>query len=567
MSILQRQWQFFKTDDALTQEIAKEFSISRTVSQVLVNRGLKNKDEISDFLNPRLSTLKDPFEIPGMPAAVQRVIKAKDKREKVLVFGDYDVDGVTGTSIIVLALKKIGFDPLYYIPHRYDEGYGMNKKAVKSFKDKGVNLIITVDCGISNYKEIEAASALGIEVIVTDHHNIPQVLPNAAAVVNPKLLPEGHASRQLSGAGVAFKFVWALFRKAGFSDSETVKEFLDLAALGTVADVVPLTGENRTITVSGMKVLNEQKRVGVKHLVDSTGISGKLTTHSISFALAPRLNAPGRLHHAELSMKLLMEKDHQKAQDLAGQINRINAERRQIGTLIGDEVFSRMENADEKKLILLAGKNWHPGVIGIVASRISERFNRPTILISEEGDLCRGSVRSIEDFDVYKLLLSCKDLFIDFGGHKDAAGFEMLTKNLSALEERLCKNIDGCLAIDNLVPKTKIDAEIPTSCISSDLAIELEKLEPYGSGNPAPVLMSKRLKVVKSKRVGQSGSHLKLKLTDGKSVFDSIAFDMGPLSGEIEGSKEYDVAYNLSINEWDGFEFPQMEIVDMRRVS
>ncbi|MCX5749363.1 MAG: single-stranded-DNA-specific exonuclease RecJ [Candidatus Saganbacteria bacterium] len=565
MSIPQRQWHFYESDDLLTQDISKEFNISSTVSRAIINRGLKKKEDINDFLNPRLSSLKDPFEIPGMAKAVQRVLLARERKEKVLVFGDYDVDGVTGTSIIVIALKRLGFDPLYYIPHRYDEGYGMNIEAVNEFKKQGVNLIVTVDCGISNFKEIKTANELGMEVIVTDHHNIPLELPQAHAIVNPKQMPEGHPSRNLSGAGVAFKFIWAVYRKAGISDTVSVKEFLDLAALGTVADVVPLLGENRTIAVTGMKILNEKKRVGVKHLVDTAGISGRVTARNISFMLAPRLNAPGRLHHAELSMKLLLEDNPQKAQALAGEINRVNVERQQIGALIGEEIFSRMEDADEKKLILLAGKNWHPGVIGIVASRISERFNRPTILISEEGEFCRGSVRSIEGFDVYDLLLSCKDLFLDFGGHKDAAGFEMLSKDIPELEERLRKKMDGCIAIENLVPRTKIDAVIPSKDITSVLATELEQLEPYGSGNPAPVLLAKGLKIVNCKRVGQSGNHLKIKLSDGGSVFDSIGFDMGELAGELEISKEYDIAFNLSLNEWDGFEFPQMEIVDMRR--
>ncbi len=567
MSLLNRRWTIHKMDPSLSQEISSRFRISPVSAQVLINRGQKTDDQISEFLNPRLAALKDPFDIPGMREAVDRVIKAKENGEKVLVYGDYDVDGVTATSITVLALKKIGISSDYYIPHRYDEGYGLNKEAIKKISGQGVKLIITVDCGVSNFSEIDEAGKLGVDVIVTDHHNVQNGLPKAVAVVNPKRLEEPHSSRFLSGAGVAFKFVWALFRAMGISESSYIKEFLDLAAMGTVADVVPLVGENRTITVNGMKVLNEKKRVGVRQLIEKAGISGRLTTSNVSFMLAPRLNAPGRLEKAELSIRLILENDPRKAQELAEEVNKINTERQQIGNLIGEEAFAKLENADEKKLIVLSGKNWHPGVIGIVASKIAERFYRPAILISEEGGFCRGSARSIENFDIYSLLLSCRDLFSDFGGHKDAAGFEMPSENIPLLEERLNKEIEGILAVDNLVPSTTLDMVVNSDSINIDLARELEKLEPFGSGNPAPVLMCKSMKVSSLKRVGYDGNHLKMKLSDGRSLFDSIGFGMGSLADSINMSSQYDIAFNLFINEWDGFEIPQMELVDMRRVQ
>ncbi len=314
-----------------------------------------------------------------------------------------------------------------------------------------------------------------------------------------------------------------------------------------------------------MKVLNDKKRVGVRSLVDSAGISGKLTAKNISFMLAPRINAPGRLEHAELSVKLLLENDSQRAQLLSTEINKINAKRQQIGSLIGEEAYAKLVDVEKSKMIFLTGKGWHPGVIGIVASKLSEKFNRPTILISEEDSFCRGSARSIKNFDVYGLLNSCKDLFVDFGGHKDAAGFEILAENIPKLEERLNKEIEGLLTVENLLPVKRIEVEIPANMINIDLAYELEKLEPYGSSNPIPIVVTRNLKVLKSKRVGSDGNHLKLKLFDGKSIFDSIGFGLGEMQDELDSSCYYDVAYNLSVNEWDGFEFPQMEIVDMRR--
>lgn len=565
MSILGRKWHLFEQESGLSRELSEQFDISNVTSQVLINRGLKTKEEVQDFLNPKLGSLRDPFEIPDMKQAVARVLEARARGEKVTVYGDYDADGVTGTTIILLGLKNIGVEASYYIPHRYDEGYGMNEEAVKKLAFEGCKLIITVDCGVSNCKEVRAAKELGLDVIITDHHNIPDTLPGAIAVVNPKRIKGRHPSKDLAGAGVAFKFIWALYRMAGISDSVPVKEFLDLAALGTVADVVPLVGENRAITVSGIKVLNDKKRVGVKHLFDAAGISGKATTRNISFMLAPRLNAPGRLEHARLSVNLLLEDDPLKARMIAGEINRINTERQQIGGLIGDDAYSRLRDVDVKQLIVLSGKGWHPGVIGIVASKIAEKFNRPTILISHDKDSCRGSARSIEGFDVYGLLASCRDLFSDFGGHKDAAGFEMPAGNIQALEDRLSKEIAGTIKIENLVPRTKIDAEIDPGMISLKLASELEKLEPFGSGNRSPVFVSKKLRITGKKKVGSKGNHLKLKLSNGKSVIDSIGFGMGAIDEKLIKDQDFDVAYNLSLNRWDGFEIPQMELVDLRR--
>lgn len=567
MSLLNRRWNIRKNEDGFSEDILKEFGISKIISQILANRGIKEKSDINRFLSPRISYLNDPFEIPDMQKAVDRTMLARQKKEKVLVWGDYDVDGVTATSIVVLGLKKIGMEASYYIPHRYNEGYGMNIEALKKISSQGVSLIITVDCGVSNVKEIAFAKSLGIDVIVTDHHNIPEKLPDSVAAVNPKRLNKNHPSRDLSGAGVAFKFIWALLRTAGIKDSQSIKEFLDLAALGTVADVVPLTRENRILTVSGMKVLGEKKRVGVRQLCEKSGMNGEVTARNISFMLAPRLNAPGRLKHAGLSIKLLLEDDPQKAKGIADEISLINSQRQQIGSLIGQDVFSKLSDPETKKLIMLSGKNWHPGVIGIVASRISEKFNRPTILISEDGDSCRGSARSIENFDIYKLLMSCKDLFSDFGGHKDAAGFEMPTEMIPALKERLSKEIEAFLSVDELAPRTNIDLEIDFDRISIDLAREIEKLSPFGHGNPDPVLMSRKLKVVESKKVGSKGNHLKIKFSDGNNCVDSIGFGMGALSKDISKDGYFDVAYNLSVNQWDGFQFPQIGIVDIRRAA
>ncbi len=567
MSLLKRRWSLHKRDDRLAADIASKFRISKPTAQILINRGISLNEDIERFLAPKLSFLRDPFEIPDMHKAVERTLSAVRNKEKVFVWGDYDADGVTGSSIVVLGLRKTGIEAGCYIPHRYDEGYGLNVEGLKKIASLGATLLITVDCGISNLKEIEFARTLGIDVIVTDHHNIPEVLPPAVACVNPKRMESDHPSKNLAGAGVAFKFVWALLRSAGFKESSEIKEFLDLVALGTIADVVPLTGENRILAVSGISLLNEKRRAGVKHLFSSAKLSGDITARNISFMLAPRLNAPGRLKHAELSLNLLLEDDPQKAKSIADEINLVNSQRQQIGALIGEDVFSRITDPENTKLIVLSGKNWHPGVIGIVASRISEKYNRPSILISDSGKVCRGSARSIEGFDVYKLLLSCKDIFSDFGGHKDAAGFEMLSGSIEELKSRLAREIEGSFTYDELVPKTRIDVEAEPEELSCGLAREIERLAPFGQGNPSPVFLSKNMKVDSCKKVGAKGSHIKLKLSRGGAVIDAIGFGLGALADEMPRNLAVDIAFNLSVNEWDGFVIPQAQLVDIRRAQ
>ncbi len=567
MSLLKRRWNIYKSDERLVSDISSEFCLSPLTAQILINRGIKKKDDIEHFLSPRLSFLKDPFEIPDMQKAVDRTLCAVRDREKVCVWGDYDADGVTGSSIAVLGLRKLGLEAGCYIPHRYDEGYGLNEEGIKKISSSGATLLITVDCGISNFKEIQYAKSLGMDTIVTDHHNIPEKLPPAVACVDPKRMDKSHSSRDLAGAGVAFKFIWALLRSAGFKDSSDIKEFLDLVALGTVADVVPLTGENRILAVSGIKLLNEKKRAGVKHLFNAAKMSGDVTARNISFMLAPRLNAPGRLKHADLSLNLLLENDPQKAKNIADEINFVNSQRQQIGTLIGEDVFSRINDPENTKLIMLSGKNWHPGVIGIVASRICEKYNRPSILISDSGRICRGSARSIEGFDIYKLLLSCKDIFSDFGGHKDAAGFEMPSDSIEELKSRLSKEIEGAFTFDELVPKTRIDVETKPGDLSCDLAREIEKLAPFGQGNPGPVFMARNMKVCSSNKVGAKKTHLKLKLSSDGSFLDAIGFGLGEFADEIPKTGAVDIAFNLSVNEWDGFVLPQAQLVDIRRAQ
>ena len=562
-----KKWQIYRQNPTLSQKLSSELKVSPFIAQILLNRGMNFKKEADEFLNPRLNNLKDPFDIPNIGIAAKRVLLAKEAGEKILIYGDYDVDGVTATVVLIETLKYLGINPRFYIPSRYGEGYSLNIEAVKKAKDEGTSLIITVDCGISNLAEIEAANSLGMEVIVTDHHNLPSELPKSYANVNPKMINGDHPSKYLSGVGVAFKFAWVLLRMAGIKENGFLTSLLDLVALGTVADIVPLTEENRILTVCGLNILNEKKRLGIKHLAEAAFISGKISVHNINFGLAPRLNAAGRLEHASLSVKLLTSDSADEASRAAHEINQINIRRQGIGENIQEEIFSKILDQKENKIIIASGNGWHPGVIGIVASRVVDAYYRPTVLIGINEGVGRGTARTIAEFNIFETLYACRDLFDDFGGHERAAGFEINPDKIPELKTRLLENTEAKISDELLIPKIQIDAEINPQQITLGLIKELEILSPHGEGNPAPVFMTKNLTLSDMRKVGSSGSHLKIKMSDGHSHLEIIGFGMGDRAYDLSAGKSYDIAYNLKSNEWNGFESAQLNLVDIKETA
>ncbi|OGB86904.1 single-stranded-DNA-specific exonuclease RecJ [candidate division WOR-1 bacterium RIFCSPHIGHO2_02_FULL_45_12] len=437
----------------------------------------------------------------------------------------------------------------------------MSLESVKKIAETGVKLIITVDCGVSNFKEIEEANKLGLEVIVTDHHNIPRRLPEAVAIVNPKLADQ--PTRDLSGAGVAFKFAWALLRIAGEKDSRFLTSLLDLAALGTVSDVVILTGENRVIAKVGLGLINQNMRLGIKHLARIASLPDKISVNNIYFGLAPRINAAGRLEHASKSVDLLLSDDDVEAQGLAVELNKINVRRQGIGSEIKEEVFAQLteEYVKNNKVVVLVGHDWHPGVIGIVASRVVDCYNRPTILIGLNDGVGRGSARSLAGVNIYKLLNACSDLFIDFGGHAGAAGFEIEADKVDEFRRKINTIVDNYISLNDLAPRILIEAELDPADITLNLARELEVLDPHGEGNPRPVFMSRKFSVADARKVGKDGRHLKLKFTNG---LEAIGFSLGAFSDGLSYDKVYDIAYRLEANEWNGFDSAQLSLVDIR---
>ncbi len=556
---MQKKWVLLPENQEKSFELAKRLKISTPLAQIILNR---NIDKPEEFLRPRLANLRDPFDLPNIKKAAKRVLTAIKNKENILVYGDYDVDGITSSVVVLETLQFLGAKPKHYIPYRYNEGYSLNIEAIKKAKEENTNLIITVDCGVSNLKEIEFANSLGIDVVVTDHHNIPKELPPAIAIVNPKLIKEDHPSKSLAGVGVAFKFVWALLRQAKIKDNLFLTDLLDLVTLGTIADVVPLTEENRVLSSAGLKILNKKKRLGIKHLVEAARVSGDVTIRHVNFAIAPRINAAGRLEHASISLNLLTAQSPDEAQSIAEQLNSINKDRQNIGSKIFDEAVAKieLEKLDDKKVLVLKGDNWHPGVIGIVASKLADKYYRPAILIGSKGEVGRGSARSVDEINIYQILLECQDLFTSFGGHACAAGFEINLDDYDSFCKTIEKKADQFLTPDKLKPHIIIDGNLQTENLTLNLAKEIDLLAPFGEGNEIPIFISKEMKLEELKKVGSNGLHLKARFNG----IDTIGFGLGHLVESLSLSKRYDLLYNLECNEWNGFERVQLKLIDIK---
>ena len=563
---MNNRWLINRTNPEFLQYLSKSASVSPLFAQVLVNRGLKTASAISDFLRPGLSLLGDPFDIPGISAAAARVRHAVAGGERIFIHGDYDADGVSATSILVLVLRSLGADCLWFIPDRFSHGYGFQPHGVARAKEAGSSLIITVDCGITSFEAAAAAREEGIDVIITDHHepargrhSEPDVLlPEAAAVVNPKVTDAGSAVEFLSGAGVALKLAQALYRDR----PEDLQPLFDLAALGTVADVVPMTGENRIIVSAGLSLINEARRPGVQALLRVAGMEGRnMKTGRLAFSLIPRINAAGRLASSEDVVRLLTTDSGEEAAELALWLDGLNAERQRIEEEIFHAACARLGDEEGAGAIVLAGVGWHEGVIGIVASRIAERCCRPAVVLSVKDGIAKGSARSVPSFDICSALSECRDLLMSYGGHKQAAGIRLEAAKLGAFRERL-----GRLAASHSAEGTDagitIDADVELPEINYGLMKELSMLEPLGLGNPEPLFGARILKAESPKVVGSN--HLRLKLRQRACRLDAIGFDMGGRIDDFDLYGTIDAAFTPTINEWNGGRYLQLVLKAIR---
>ena len=559
---MNKKWEYYGKEDEKVEQIQKQFGLSRLLSTILVNKGLENKDEIDVFLNPTRKDFHDPYLMPDMEIAVKRIVQAIENKEKVIIYGDYDVDGITSITVLKKFLSDRGLEVDSYIPNRLDEGYGLNKAAIDKIVAEGYNLMITVDCGISGIEEIDYANSLGLETIVTDHHEPAEVLPNALAVVDAKRKDNKYPNNQLAGVGVVFKLTQAISQVYKLEEKEYLK-YLDIVCVGTISDIVPLVDENRVIAKLGLKLVEVTRNVGLKALLTSIGYK-KIDSSAISFGVAPRINACGRMGHEQDALQLFLTDNIVEATDITKKLNEYNKERQDIEKRIFDEVLLKIEKGEkDKPCIVLADENWHHGVIGIVSSKVTEMYYKPSILICFEDGEGKGSGRSIPGFDLHDALSKC-DKYIDrFGGHSMAIGISVSKDNFNYFKndfEEFVSNTN----INELTPVIKVDEEVTSKDIGVDIVKELSMLEPFGEANKMPIFMYKNLKI-NSIRALSDGKHLKLSLKDEGTIIDAIGFNMGHLVDEYLLGDKVDVLGNLEINSFNGRESVQINLKDLRK--
>ncbi len=546
------------TDDHLVADCS---GLSPLLLQLLWNRGLKNAAEISAFLKSDEELLRDPFRLPDMEAAVARLYRALLSGEKVAVYGDFDADGITATAVLVQGLSFLGVEAVPYIPHRQTEGHGLNDEALKKLRKEGVSLVISVDCGVTDVEEVRRAMNSGLDVIITDHHTPPDVLPEAIAVIDPKLPGSKYGYTGLAGVGVAFKLLQALLVNMG--KSELLDEVIDLVAIGTVADMSPPVGENRYLILHGLKRMNECPRPGLRELIARTRLeNGSLNPDCIGWVLAPCLNAAGRLADGLTGYRLLMSQDPREAGELADWLTAKNAERQKLTAAALELAHGKLPAGELPALLLTADEEYHPGIAGLVASRLSDEFYRPSIVVHRDRDASMGSCRSIPEFDIIAALHEFAPLFTRFGGHAAAAGFTCPTANLPELEEKLVSFAEKKLEGIPLVPHLDIDAVVSLSDIGGDTYARIMQLSPFGFENPVPVFMSRDVEVIDRRNMGNGDQHLRYKFRQDKAVMDAVAFRLGRHEGAE--ARRLDIVYNLELDTWNGRQQLRLNILDLR---
>jgi len=548
-----------------SQTLRDSLGISPIVADILAQRGFQQPEEAIEFLRPTLLNLTSPFRFRDMLPVVKRLALALEQQEKVLVYGDYDVDGVTSTTLLYKVLSDLGFQAVTYIPSRQDEGYGLNSEAIKRAAEAGVRVLITVDCGITSVAEVELARTLHMDVIVTDHHEPPDNLPEAFAILNPKASDSGYPFRDLAGVGVAFKLAQALLQTFGNGKVgiHTEIELLDLVALGTIADLVPLVGENRVFVHYGLRQMEETQHLGLEILLEECGLKNKsLKAGQIGFMVAPRINAAGRMDSAKAGLELLLTQDRERARELAGFLSLENQARQETEKEILAEAIVLLEGKPIPRVIVLSANHWHHGVIGIVASRLVERYYRPVFVIAEEGEDAKGSARGIAGYPVLEQLSTQAHLLTKFGGHRAAAGFSLPTEAIGRLREGL--NKQAAVFEETLFQEElKIDRQVSLDAVSGDLLRELEQMAPFGYGNPGPVLAGKGIPVHSVSAVGKERSHIKFRF-GSQGEQEGIAFRLGERLNELNRETRLDAAFSLDWNTFRGPEAVQLMIKDIQ---
>ena len=561
---MNKKWQIYEVDEEKVEELSNKYHLNKLLATILANRNIVNEEEIRLFLNPTRNDFHNPYLITDMEKAINRIVEAIEKQEKVTIYGDYDVDGITSITVLKSFLKDRGLEVSQYIPNRLHEGYGLNKNAIDKIHNNGCELMITVDCGISAIEEIEYANSLGIETIVTDHHEPGNELPNALAVIDNKRKDSTYPFRELAGVGVVFKVIQALGIKLGLKEEEYLK-YLDIVCIGTISDIVPLVDENRVIAKLGLLLIKQTKNIGLRSIIQSSGYT-KIDSNSISFGIAPRINACGRMGKAEDALQLFLSKNINEVSNLTNKLNEYNKLRQDTEKKIFENAVKQIEeeNLAENATITVGGHNWHHGVIGIVSSKITEMYFKPSILLSfEEDGIGTGSGRSIPGFDLHEALSKCTDTIEKFGGHSMAIGITIKKEKFEAFKKEF-EEIAKEANIEEIVPIINIDAKIDFSSINKEMVESLKELEPFGEGNKMPVFVFKNLKI-DSIRALSEGKHLKLTLKEGNTVVNAIGFNMGLLAEEYRIGDKIDVVGVLEVNTFNGVDNLQINMKDIMR--
>ncbi len=555
-------------DEKSVLALADSLNVSAVLAGLLIQRGITNFFEAKSFFRPSLESLYDPFEMNGMHEATQRVIHALTNNEKICVYGDYDVDGTCSAALMYLFLKELGANVETYIPNRLTEGYGISIQSVDYLKEKGIKLMITVDCGITAVEEVDHANSLGIDTIICDHHQPKEKIPSAYAVLDPIKPGDTYPFKHLSGAGVAFKLARAISDRIG--KSEMPLKYLDLVALAGAADIVPLVDENRVLVKEGLDLINVSPRPGIAALIKSARMDpGNLTAGQIVFTIAPRINAVGRLGDANRAVELFTTDDPQKAMELAQVLEGENTERRKIDEMTFSHAMQLVEtdiNFDTDLGIILHDDNWHPGVIGIVASRLVEKFHRPAIMLTTIDGVAKGSARSVPGFNIYDALQSCDDLLLQFGGHEAAAGLAIEIDNLKIFRQRFNAILKQNMKEEDIFPEVHIDAKLHFSEISPKFLRILDQLAPFGPGNMRPVFLSENVSLVYPPRiVGNNHFVTSFKQNGNDKVFDAIGFNLGSFAGLIDKQKNLvDIVYTIESTQKEGKTYPQIRLKDIK---
>lgn len=558
---MQKFWKIHQPDPRLQAQLSEALAVHPIIAQLLINREITDIQEAKDFLTADLSGLHDPYLLKNMDTAVKRIRQAQTRRERVLIIGDYDVDGVTASVLLNNVLRQMDIEVIHHIPHRMQDGYGMNEAMAAYAKEQDVQLLIAVDCGITACREVDLVNAQDIDVIILDHHEPGEALPKAVAIINPKQKDCPYPFKHLASVGLVTKLTQALL---GDQESEKI---LDLAAIGTVADVVPLRGENRIFVKTGLPRISTTINKGLLALLDVAKIKGKkLSPFHVGFVLGPRINAAGRMDSAQTSLDLFLSEDHDEARDLAKALDRHNTQRQKVQAAMIDEAFEIVEqevNFKDQKIIVLSKEGWHKGVLGIVASKLADKYYRPSIVISLENGVGTASARSIDGFHLHEALSQCAKLLENFGGHAGAAGLTIRQENIDPFRALINAIAQETMEVRKLRPTLSIDCEIPLDSITMELAQIVDSMEPFGEGNPTPLFCSRGVSV-KGRAALLGKNTIKFWVSDRNCLISAVGFGMAEYRSMVQPEQKIDLAYEITIDDWNKAPTPQLILRDIR---